>query len=251
MQQKIIVLSKAATRFLIQERSASTKFVNVNRLNSTSSFRWLSTSSGGGASTEGSDPSSKGEQGASGVPPLSAEALKIKELQTEVDAAKKKLKELSDERIYQLAEMENVRRIASIDVKKAKEYACQPMAKGLLLALDNLESALRAAGPSVEAVTNGKIDGGALGKPFSDLVEGLQATERIFVKVIGEHGTTQFGKVGDKFDATKYDAMTLVPPSAGGSQPGHVQHILQSGYLFKDRVLRPCQCIVVDKATSQ
>jgi molecular chaperone GrpE (heat shock protein) len=58
--------------------------------------------------------------------------------------------------------MENVRRIASIDVKKAKEYACQPMLKGLLLAFDNLESAFRAAVPTVDAFKNGKIDEDAL-----------------------------------------------------------------------------------------
>jgi len=213
------------------------------------SFRWQSTTNGGASSSaDGTDSSSKVEQNASSGN-LSAEAIKIKELQTEIDATKKKVKELSDDRIYQLAEMENVRRIASIDVKKAKEYACQPMAKGLLLALDNLESALRAAGPTVDAVKNGKIDAVALAKPFSDLVEGLQATERIFVKVIGEHGTTKFGTVGDKFDATRYDAMSLVPPATDGQKPGHVQHVIQSGYNFKDRVLRPCQCFVVDKSS--
>ena len=55
-----------------------------------------------------------------------------------------------------------MRRIASIDVKKAKEYACQPMLKGLLLAFDNLESAFRAAVPTVDAFKNGKIDEDAL-----------------------------------------------------------------------------------------
>ena len=61
-----------------------------------------------------------------------------------LDKTKKKLKESIDERRYQLAEMENVRRIAAVDVRKAREYAAQPVAKGLLLALDNIESALRA-----------------------------------------------------------------------------------------------------------
>jgi molecular chaperone GrpE len=243
--QKVILGSKKLIRnFCVTERSS----FFLRRPLSINSFRWQSTSSSGASSSDdGTDSSTKVEQNGSGN--LSAEAIKIKELQTEIEVTKKKVKELSDDRIYQLAEMENVRRIASIDVKKAKEYACQPMAKGLLLALDNLESALRAAGPTVDAVKNGKIDGGALAKPFSDLVEGLQATERIFVKVIGEHGTTKFGTVGDKFDATRYDAMSLVPPATDGQKPGHVQHVIQSGYNFKDRVLRPCQCFVVDKSS--
>lgn len=244
--QKVILGSKKLIRnFCVTEQRRS---FFLRRPLSINKFRWQSTSSSDASSSDdGTDSSTKVEQNGSGN--LSAEAIKIKELQTEIEVTKKKVKELSDDRIYQLAEMENVRRIASIDVKKAKEYACQPMAKGLLLALDNLESALRAAGPTVDAVKNGKIDGGALAKPFSDLVEGLQATERIFVKVIGEHGTTKFGTVGDKFDATRYDAMSLVPPATDGQKPGHVQHVIQSGYNFKDRVLRPCQCFVVDKSS--
>jgi molecular chaperone GrpE len=170
------------------------------------------------------------------------------------DAARAKLKEAESGRIYQLAEMENVRRIASTDVRKAKEYACQPMAKGLLLALDNLDSALRAASPAL-AIAEGagagagaQAEKGALAKPFTDLVEGLRATRRIFVKVMSEHGATQFGAVGDKFDANKFDAVVLAPPAAGGAgpAPGHVAQVLQSGYMFKDRVLRPCQVVVVD-----
>jgi molecular chaperone GrpE len=243
--QKVILGSKSLIRRTLQITEQNSFFIRPLSINS---FRWQSTTSNGASSSaDGTESSSKVEQNVSGN--LSAEAIKIKELQTEIDVTKKKVKELSDDRIYQLAEMENVRRIASIDVKKAKEYACQPMAKGLLLALDNLESALRAAGPTVDAIKNGKIDGDALAKPFSDLVEGLQATERIFVKVIGEHGTTKFGTVGDKFDATRYDAMSLVPPTTDGQKPGHVQHVIQSGYNFKDRVLRPCQCFVVDKAS--
>ena len=71
------------------------------------------------------------------------------QLRAEVEALTKKLKESRDAHLYQLAEMENVRRIASADVRRAREYACQPMAKSLLLALDNLDSALRAAAPAL------------------------------------------------------------------------------------------------------
>ena len=132
-----------------------------------------------------------------------------------------------------------------------REYACQPMAKSLLLALDNLESALRAAAPALataESATAASGGAGGLAKPFVDLVEGLRATHRIFVKVLGEHGTQQFGAAGDKFDPHRYDAMSLVPAAADGSGPqaGQVHTVLQSGYSFKDRVLRPCQCLVVE-----
>ena len=191
-------------------------------------------------------------------PPPPADAAAA--LRAEVADLTKKLKEAKDAHLYQLAEMENVRRIASADVRRAREYACQPMAKSLLLALDNLDSALRAAAPAQALLAagggggggggggNGGEAGGALAKPFGDLVEGLRATHRIFVKVLGEHGAVQFGAAGDKFDPHKFDAISLLTPAADGAGPqaGHVHTILQSGYMFKDRVLRPCQCLVVE-----
>jgi len=234
------------TRRLV--RATTRSFVLPPRAYALRSF--ASESSASDASASGAAAAAAGAAAAAPPPPADAAAA----LRAEVEALTKKLKEAKDAQLYQLAEMENVRRIASADVRRAREYACQPMAKSLLLALDNLDSALRAAAPALEGLPAGAGAGAGAGaplaKPFTDLVEGLRATHRIFVKVLGEHGAVQFGAVGDKFDANKFDAISLVPAAAAAGadapQAGHVHSVLQSGYMFKDRVMRPCQCLVVE-----
>lgn len=162
--------------------------------------------------------------------------VRITELTNEIDALKKKLTQAEKDRLYQAAEMENVRRIAKNDVAKIKEYAAQPLAKSLLLAVDNLNSALNTLPPKA---TEGN-------KPFADLVEGLKATQKIFMKVLGEHGVTIFGTLGDKFDFNKYEAVTSVPVTEG-KEPNTVASVFQQGYTFKDRILRPAQVAVYSK----
>jgi len=161
---------------------------------------------------------------------------RITELTTEIEALKKKLAQAEKDRLYQAAEMENVRRIAKNDVAKIKEYAAQPLAKSLLLAVDNINSALKSIPPKA---TEGN-------KPFADLVEGLQATQKIFMKVLGEHGVNIFGSIGEKFDFNKHEAVTSVPTTEG-KEPNTVASVFQQGYTFKDRILRPAQVAVYAK----
>ncbi len=161
----------------------------------------------------------------------------VKELTAKVTALEAKVKELEADKLYKLAEMETVRRIARKDVDTAKQYAAQPIAKGLLLAIDNISSAI-AAVPEDEA---GKS------KALANLLEGIRATHRIFLKVLGEHGVKPFGEAGDKFDANKYEAFAMVPAGAAGKEPNTVANVMQVGYMFKDRVLRPAQVAVFTK----
>lgn len=159
-------------------------------------------------------------------------------LQAELDATKAKLKDALEARAYLAADMENVRRIAKVDVDKAKAYAAQPIAKGLLLAVDNL-SITTAAIPK----------DGSLPPAVASLAEGVGATLKIFLKVLGEHGVAQFGTVGEKFNPNVHEAMSMVPAQPG-QEPNTVVHVLTVGYMFKDRVLRPAQVMVALKASA-
>ena len=156
----------------------------------------------------------------------------IKQLQLEIQQLKQKYKEAHDEKVYVLADMENTRRIARADVDKIKKYAAQPIAKDLLLAADNLQI----------AIDNIPQEKKAQDKVFSNLAEGIAATLKIFMKVLNEHGVVQFGTVGDKFDPSKYEAVSMQP--AKEHEPNTVTAVYKSGFMFKDRVLRPSQVVV-------
>lgn len=183
------------------------------------------------------EPPAEGSQASSSASgPAGSDAMK--KLEAEVADLKKKLKDSNDNRVYLLAEMENVRRIAKTDVDKAKQYAAQPIAKALLLALDNLTMAV-AAIPADKRKND---------VAFGNLANGIEATLRIFQKVLGEHGTVEFGAVNDKFDPNKHEAVAMIPAAAEGQSPNTIAHVMKTGFMFKDRVLRPAQVAVFMKA---
>lgn len=174
----------------------------------------------GGNATEG------GEEDA-GEDALSVALAKVAELEAENDESKKRY-------LGVLAEMENVRRIAKNDVAKANTYAIQKFAKSLLPVSDNLGRALAAVPEELLAEAP---------EEFVALHEGILMTEKDLLKVFAGNGIEKFGEVGDIFDPDRFDAMfQYEDPNMEG---GKVGQVITEGYLFKDRVLRPCQVGVV------
>ena len=192
-------------------------------------FRSLSTEAPPSGAAAGSAAGAEGGAAAAADPALAA-------LQAELADARAKLKECQESRVYLVAEMDNVRRIAKVDVDKARAYAAQPIAKGLLLAVDNLALTTSAITPEFG---EGNPSVKALG-------EGVGATLRIFLKVLGEHGVAQFGAPGEKFNPNVHEAVAMLPAPAG-QEPNTVVNVLKVGYMFKDRVLRPAQVTVAMK----
>jgi molecular chaperone GrpE len=169
--------------------------------------------------------------------PDAAAAAEAASLRAELDATRLKLKDALESRAYLAAEAENARRIAKLDVEKARAYAAQPIAKGLLLAVDNLAIAQAALTPEVVSSS----------PAVRALAEGVGATSKIFLKVLGEHGVAQFGAAGEKFNPNVHEAVSMQPAPAG-AEPNTIMHVLKTGFMFKDRVLRPAQVIVAVKA---
>jgi molecular chaperone GrpE len=185
-----------------------------------------------GAASDAPPPPAEGGPAAGG-----ADSAEVAALRAELDATRSKLKDALDSRAYLAADAENARRIAKLDVEKARAYAAQPIAKGLLLAVDNLAIAQAALTPDVVASS----------PAVRALAEGVSATSKIFMKVLGEHGVAQFGAPGEKFNPNVHEAVSMQPAPAG-SEPNTVIHVLKTGFMFKDRVLRPAQVVVAVKA---
>ncbi len=159
----------------------------------------------------------------------------IKRLTTE-------LKDSKDHMLRALAESENTRQIAQRDVKNARTYAVQSFAKQLLDVSDNLQRAIDCVPEDVKE--HPEID------PHLDaLYKGVSMTNTELRKVFNANGITEFGEVGDEFNPHKHEAMFQMP-SDGTLKPNTIGQLLKSGYMFKDRVLRPAQCGTVIAAPS-
>ena len=151
----------------------------------------------------------------------------IAQLKSEIEATKTEIN-------YAKAEAQNVRRRAEKDVADARAYAATGFARDILSVSDNLERALSAIPEDMRE--DDKLKG---------LVAGLEATKREIEKVFSQHGISRIAAVGLPLDPNQHQAMIEIPsPEA---EPGTVVQEMQSGWMIRDRLLRPAMVGVAKK----
>jgi len=69
------------------------------------------------------------------------------------------------------------------------------------------------------------------------LITGIEATGRELETVFGKHGITRIAAVGLPLDPNQHQAMVEIPTDE--QEAGTVVQEMQSGYMIKDRLLRP------------
>ena len=148
-------------------------------------------------------------------------------LRSDLDAARQEV-------LYARAETQNVRRRLEKDVQDARAYAATGFARDILSVSDNLARALDAL--PAEVREDDKLKG---------FVTGIEATQREVEKVFAQHGVTRIASVGLPLDPNQHQAMMEVP--SDDHEPGTVVSELQSGYMIRDRLLRPAMVTVAKK----
>jgi molecular chaperone GrpE len=144
------------------------------------------------------------------------------------------LAEAKQQVLYAQAETQNVRRRAEKEAQDARAYAATGFARDVLSVADNLARALAAI--PAELREDEKLKG---------LVTGLEATGRELESVFGRHGITRITAVGEPLDPNRHQAMMEVP--SADAEPGTIVQEIQSGYMIKDRLLRPALVGVAKK----
>ncbi|XUU59973.1 nucleotide exchange factor GrpE [Erythrobacter sp. HA6-11] len=128
--------------------------------------------------------------------------------------------------LYAQAETQNVRRRMEKDIQDARAYASTGFARDVLSVWDNLSRAVEAIPDSLRE--DDKMKG---------LVVGIEATQRELEKVFQQHGITRIAAKGMPLDPNQHQAMIEVP--SADAEPGTVVQEMQSGWMIKDRLLRP------------
>lgn len=171
--------------------------------------------------TDQATPTDLREETAEAAPELAEHdqaAARIAELEDQLAAARQ-------ETLYAQADIQNVRRRAEKDTADARAYAATNFARDVLSVSDNLERALAA----IPADLRGD-------DKFKGLVTGLEATGRELERVFERHGITRVVAAGEMLDPNRHQAMMEVPSDAA---PGTIVQEMQSGWMIKDRLLRP------------
>ncbi len=163
--------------------------------------------------------------------PHQAEEKKVdkdKELKAELSELKKKNSDLDDKFLRAEAEIQNMQNRYQKERAQLIKYESQNLAKDILPAMDDLERAL-----SVKADD----------KVSKQLQKGVQMTLDALVKAMKQHGITEIEAQGKKFDPTLHQAVQTVA-AKNDDQKEHVVQVLQKGYQYKDRTLRPAMVVV-------
>lgn len=152
----------------------------------------------------------------------------------ELDRLREDLEAAKQNVLYAQAETQNVRRRLEKDIADARAYAATGFARDILSVSDNLSRALDAI--PAELREDEKLKG---------LVAGLEATGRELEKVFGQHGISRIAAVGLPLDPNQHQAMIEIP--SADAEPGTIVQEMQSGYMIRDRLLRPAMVAVAKK----
>jgi molecular chaperone GrpE len=144
------------------------------------------------------------------------------------------LEKQNDEFLRHLADLQNrdremlqVMKRKDQDLEQKLKFSHEKFAADLLLALDNLERAVDAAGRDEK----------------NPLVLGVKATMMQIGDVLKRHGISPIEALGQPFDPEKHQAIQSQPVQPG-QEPGQVTQVVQQGYTIHNRVLRPAMVVV-------
>ena len=139
------------------------------------------------------------------------------------------VEDLNDKLLRALAEAENVRRRAKRDKSDAAKYAITNFAREVLGVADNMKRAMA----SVDSEARKKDPA------LEQLMVGLEMTEREMLSTFERFGIKPIEAMGEKFDHNLREAMFELDDT---SKPaGTVVQVVETGYVLKDRLLRPAK----------
>lgn len=156
------------------------------------------------------------------------------DLQSLLDAAKKKADDNWDQMLRTKAEMENLRRRSRLDVENAHKFAMEKLVTDLVPVIDSLELGLSAVG---------KDDHEQLEK----LHEGTEMTLKMFQDVFNKFDIEAVNPLNETFNPEFHQAMVM--QESADVEPNTVLMVMQKGYTLNERLIRPAM-VSVSKAMS-
>jgi molecular chaperone GrpE len=148
------------------------------------------------------------------------------ELEEKLTLSEQKALESKEKTTRAMAELENVRRRAELDIAGAHKYGLEKIIDRLLPVIDSLEQALQLAEKGDD----------------SSMVEGLALTMKLFLDVLSKCRVEQIDPLGEIFNPQLHEAMSM--QESTDSKQNTILVVFQKGYKLNDRVIRPARVIV-------
>ena len=145
-----------------------------------------------------------------------------------IKTLEEKIQELEKEKQYSTAEIVNLRQRYARERNTLVKFSSMNLASKILPVLDNLEKAI-----SIENNESEKF------------IEGVNMTLKSLRSTLENEGVQKIDARDKLFDPSFMEAIAVIL-TPEGKEPGSVVEIVEEGYMFHDRVLRPVKVIVSD-----
>lgn len=146
----------------------------------------------------------------------------IAKLKEEIEKQKNENLALRDEYLRARADMENTKRRLNEDALKTKKYASQNLVEQLITPVDMLVKVSNMENNNPE-INNFLIGFKMIAKQIADILEA--------------DGLKEIDALGKDFDPALHHA--IEKEHQDGVEPGKVIQVMQAGYTYKDRLLKP------------
>jgi len=135
-----------------------------------------------------------------------------------------------DRAMRALAEIENIKHRAAVDVEKKSKIQLKNFINDMLPVLDNFDRAMEACNTDDECSPE-----------FKNIVVGVQFIYQSALEAFAKHGVKKIETIGAEFDPVKHKAISF---EENAKQSGKVIKELQSGYTLGNEILREASVIV-------
>ena len=136
----------------------------------------------------------------------------------------KKNAELNEKVLRLAAEMQNMRKRYEEEISNFHKYEGEDLVKKLLPIVDSFEMAI-------------KLDNNDLTDDLSRFLSGFKMIYTNLVSILNSLEVTEIEALNQKFDPKFMEA--VLTSQETGIEPGMVMEVLQKGYLYKDKLIRP------------
>lgn len=147
-----------------------------------------------------------------------------KENNEEIEVLNKEISNLKEALLRNQAELQNYKRRKDEETERFQKYKNEELVKELLPIVDNFERAI-------------KMDDNDLADEVSKFLAGFKLIYTNTVNILNKYEVREIKAEGIEFDPTYHHAVLT---EHDDSKPeGVVLEVLQKGYMYKDRVIRP------------
>lgn len=135
-----------------------------------------------------------------------------------------KIKELESKLLYKDADLINYRKRKDEEVSNMLKYSNLDMASELLIVVDDLERAI-------------KIDDDVLDDELSKFLSGFKMIYTRLINILNNFEIKEIEALGKEFDSRYHQA--VLTDNVSDKDNNIILDVLQKGYMYKDKVIRP------------